>query len=156
MTRSKLSEAERINKVLADAAKQLGVSLEDLGVSAEELASNQTVADQVAEAQAVLFYMEHKGVGFKNKPCVSCGRDFAYAWDRDPITCCSVECITAELAKKGLTWKINRPLHLRWGRTAPMVIPPDVLCLADTLLHESMPTQEDQPVDTSPEEGSLV
>lgn len=151
-----MTEAERINKVLAEAAKQLGVSMEDLGVSADEIAANQTVSDQVAEAQAVLFYMEHKGVGFKNKPCVSCGRDFAYAWDRDPITCCSVECITAELEKKGLRWRINRPLHLRWGRTAPMILPPDVLSLADSLLAEAKDSQEDQLPDTSFEESALA
>lgn len=147
MTRSKLSEQERIEKILSDAAKQLGVNVEDLGVTSEELAVNQTVADQVAEAQAVLFYIEHKGVGFKDKPCVNCGRTFAYAWDRDPITCCSVDCIEAELAKKGLTWKINRPLHLRWGPTAPMIVPPVVL----DLLSESTEILEDPPADTKSE-----
>jgi hypothetical protein len=133
-----MTEQQRIEKILAQAAEQLGVSPEDLGVSAEELAVKQTVADQVAEAQAVLYYIEYKEA-FKHKPCVCCGRVFAYAWDRTPITCCSVECIEAELAKKGLTWKINRPLHLRWGRTAPMVVPPVVLDLLD----EAKPTQED-------------
>lgn len=155
MTRSRqMTETERINKVLADAAKQLGVNLEDLGVTADELAANQTVADQVGEAQAVLYYMEYRGDGFTKKPCVSCGRTFAYAWDRTAITCCSVECISAELEKKGLSWKINRPLHLRWGRTAPMIVPPSVLDLADSLLHEAMGSQEDQTVDTSIEESA--
>jgi hypothetical protein len=150
-----MTEAERINKVLAEAAKQLGVNVEDLGVTADELAANQTLADQVGEAQAVLYYMEYKGEGFDKKPCVSCGRTFAYAWDRTAITCCSVECLSAELEKKGLSWKINRPLHLRWGRTAPMILPPDVLNLADSLLVEATDSQEDQLPDTSFEESVL-
>lgn len=143
MTRG-MTEQERINKALQEASKHLGVSIEDLGITADELASNMTVADQVGEAQAVLYYMEYRGQGFTKKKCVNCDREFAYAWDRTSISCCSVECISAELEKKGLRWRINRPLHLRWGRTAPMVVPPDVLSLADTLLEEAKDSLEDQ------------
>lgn len=152
MTRG-LTEQERIQKALQEAAKHLGVSTEDLGVSAEELASNMTVADQVGEAQAVLYYMEYKGQGFTKKKCVNCGRDFAYAWDRTSITCCSVECISAQLEQKGLSWKINRPLHLRWGRTAPMVVPPNVLSLADSLLAEATDSLIDHALDRENEES---
>ena len=147
-----MTEAERIQKALQEASKHLGVSLEDLGVTAEELTSNMTVADQVGEAQAVLYYMEYKGQGFTKKNCVSCGREFAYAWDRTSITCCSVECISSELEKKGLSWKINRPLHLRWGRTAPMVVPPVALELADQILFEAIDSQEAQLLETLNEE----
>lgn len=151
-TRRLLTEQERIQKVLDETARHLGVNIEDLGLSAEELAVNQTVGDQIAEAQAVLWFMETKGEGFTRKPCVSCGLEFAYSWDRTSITCCSVECISSELEKKGLSWKINRPLHLRWGRTVPAVVPPGPLSLIDSLLQEYMEIQSDQPVDTPVEE----
>lgn len=151
MTRG-LTEQERIQKVLQEAAKHLGVSTEDLGVTAEELTSNMTVADQVGEAQAVLYYMEYKNQ-FTVKKCVNCNREFAYAWDRTSITCCSVECISAQLEAKGLSWKINRPLHLRWGRTAPMVVPPDVKSLADSLLEGALDSLVGHALDKENEEA---
>lgn len=150
MTRG-MTEQDRIQKALQEASKHLGINVEDLGVTAEELSANMTVADQVGEAQAVLYYMEYRNQ-FTVKKCANCGRDFAYAWDRTSITCCSVECITAKLAERGLTWKINRPLHLRWGRTAPMVVPPNAKSLADSCLDSAIDSQEAQLLETLNEE----
>jgi hypothetical protein len=139
MGRGQLSKKTQMERALALAAKITGVDPSVLNKELEE-----SYEDKMAEAEAVLTYHRLGGRNFTHKKCVECGELFAYSWDRDSISRCSVNCMARGLEKIGLKWDPNRDLKLRWGRTAPMVVPPSALqCLTDILEVEDSSSQAD-------------
>ena len=130
-------EAKRL-KALEAAAKFLGQTVEEIKVDVPV----ETQEDKLSEASAVILYHETKGVGFQTKVCKHCQEPFAYIWDRTAISFCSVTCADRDLKKIGLSWNPNRPARERWGRTAPLVVPPQAL----KLLTESLNESEEVPV----------
>lgn len=139
MGRGQLSKKTQMERALALAAKITGVDPSVLNKELEE-----TYEDKMAEAEAVLTYHRLGGRGFTHKICAECGERFAYSWDRDAIARCSVYCMARALEKIGLKWDPNRDLKLRWGPTAPMVVPPSALqCLTDILEVEDSSSQAD-------------
>lgn len=57
------------------------------------------------------------------KKCEGCKLPFAYAYTYDGVKFCSLDCMNDELRKIGLSVTPGRPLHLRWGRHVPAIVP---------------------------------
>lgn len=112
MPRGVPSEKKRREKLLADAQAWLG---------AEVKLSDETTDDKVAEAQAVLNYVEAPQ-NFKEKICKWCGMPFLYRWNRDAIAYCSIQHMADALRAKGLVWDPLKTPQQRWGRVLPEVI----------------------------------
>lgn len=110
-------------KALALAASFLGVQVDEIEIPIE------TTEDKLSEVEAVLRWHQTRGEGFKQKECKNCGLVFAYSWDRDAISICSVHCAEAQLKKIGIKWNPHKTARERWGKTAPLVVPPEALSL---------------------------
>lgn len=106
--------------------------LQAQGVDTSEVSEPlMTDEEQLLEAQAVLNYFERNKEGFKYETCRGCGQKFAYSYHYDGIKSCSIECMAAQLRKIGINWQYGRPLHLRWDRFYPAVVPSPVIALED-------------------------
>lgn len=123
MGRGPESPATKAAKAAALAAQFLGKPVETLEINLPV----ETTDDKMAEAQAILNYFEVRGEGFRDKQCKQCGDWFAYRWNRDAIAYCSVYCGSKALEQIGLHWNPLKDLKERYGRTAPMVVPPAAL-----------------------------
>lgn len=108
-----VSEKVKLQRLLAKASQHAGVKLE---------IPDETVSDVLAEAQAVVDYVDRPS-DFKEKICKNCGGSFAYKWTRDAISTCSVECMRLLLESKGLKWDPTRSQEKRWGRPVPQIVP---------------------------------
>lgn len=87
----------------------------------------ESVLEKIKEAEAALIFFSTKGSQFKRKVCKTCGEEFAYRWEVDSISRCSVECHQKALEEIGLKWTPNKPQSERWGPAAPVVVPPGAL-----------------------------
>lgn len=118
-----VSEKVRLQRLLSKASQYAGVEL---------TIPDETVSDVLAEAQAVADYIDAPST-FKEKVCANCGGTFAYKWQRDSISTCSVECMRLLLESKGMKWDPTRSQETRWGRPVPQIIPAAALeILRDT------------------------
>lgn len=99
----------------------------------------ETQHDLIRQAQAVLFYFEAKGKGFRELPCRWCEQPFAYSWDVAGVQYCSIPCMVSALKDIGITWNPTKPPEDRWGRTIPAVVPPQAL----EILQDLVSIQED-------------
>lgn len=111
-------------------AKAAALIADFLGTSEEDIRRKfpvETVDEQMAEIQSIITYYDVSGVGFKEKQCKNCGRMFAYSWDRDVISYCSITCGVEALEKIGIKRDPTRDVKQRYGKTAPAVVPPDAL-----------------------------
>lgn len=126
-------------KALALAASFLGVDASEIEVPAE------STEDKLSEVEAVIRWHETRGEGFIQKECRNCGLVFAYSWNRTAISICSVHCAKADLEKIGIKWNPHKTAGERWGRTAPLVVPPEALQIL----------QEDLPSETAPVESRV-
>lgn len=122
---ARLSKEEQIEKALAAASAFMGREIE-LPV--------ETKDDLIREAQSVINYFECKGEGFTEKICKTCKLQFKYSHPTGGISYCSIDCARVALKEIGLDWDPSRPIHLRWGRFVPAVIPPKALILVDDIL----------------------
>lgn len=113
----------------------------------------ESTDDKMAEAEAVTLYFETKGHNFTHINCRNCGELFAYCWNRHAIKYCSVQCADSALKKLGLKWDPTREQSLRWGSTAPIVVPAAALPHVQSLL-ESKNGHTDQTLYT-PESKTL-
>jgi hypothetical protein len=118
MGRGKLSPETERARAIAKAEELFGFTI-DL--------PPETLSDQIREAQSVLYYFETSGKGFKEKPCKFCKKIFAYHWDTDSISYCSIYCAKRSLQEIGLDWNPDRNPSERWGRYVPAVVPPEAL-----------------------------
>lgn len=130
--------------------EEAGVNLETV-VPAEAIEKAieepaESVLEKIKEAEAALIFFSTKGSQFKRKKCKTCGEEFAYRWELDSISRCSVACYEVALAEIGLKWDPNREQSRRWGPAAPVVVPPGAL----RVLEERIDSLEDPPVQTSP------
>lgn len=148
MPRGKLKETTKRKRVLdqvSDWLQEAGAEL-DLPTEAIEKATEEpaeSVLEKIKEAEACLIFFSTKGSQFKRKTCKTCGEIFAYRWEVDSITRCSVECYQTALAEIGLKWTPNKAQSERWGPAAPVVVPPEAL----KILEEQISSQEDPPPD---------
>lgn len=94
----------------------------------EQAAENpETEESKIIEAQAVAYYFATGGRGYKYKNCKVCKKRFAYNWNVDSITCCSIPCMAKQLEEMGLKWDPRREYSRRWGRYYPAIVPPAAL-----------------------------
>lgn len=150
MGRGKLKEETVRQRSLAKALQFLQQS----GAAPEVLEQiDQTVIDKPAEtrddklreAQSCLYYFSTNGSGFKEKECKECHKIFAYNWNVDSISYCSVSCASKGLMRIGIKWNPDKDQKERWGKYAPAVVPPAALEILKDQLSDSL---KDQPVDT--------
>lgn len=152
MGRGKLSEKTVRERSLAKALEWMQAT----GVNTEEIAQieiaepAETSLDKIKEAEACLIYFSTKGFRFKQKVCKTCEETFAYRWEVDSITRCSVDCYKKALEEIGLKWTPGKPQSERWGPSAPVVVPPAALKILKDRLNDSL---EDQPDDTYQQAG---
>lgn len=152
MPRGKLKETTKRKRVLdqvSDWFQEAGAEL-DLPTEAIEKAGEEpaeSVLEKIKEAEACLIFFNTKGSQFKRKICKTCEETFAYRWEVDSITRCSVECYQIALEADGLKWNPNKPQSERWGPAAPVVVPPEAL----KILEERISSLEDRPSDIPPE-----
>ena len=144
------TKRKRLLDAASDWLKDAGVDVE-AAIPAEAIEKAieepaESVLEKIKEAEAALIYFKTNGSQFKWKTCQTCGEAFAYRWEVDSITRCSVKCYEIALAEIGLKWDPNREQSRRWGPAAPVVVPPGAL----KVLSEKIDSQEDQPVQTSP------
>lgn len=139
MPRGVPSDKTRRKQLLARASEFLGhdVTFPD-----------ETLSSQMAEAQAVVSYVQDSGVGWREKVCSSCHKPFRFKWDRDAIGYCSVPCMAEAARAIGLTWDPTRPPESRWGKTIPLVVPGHALEVLDHS-DDTSKTPVDPPLDTS-------
>lgn len=150
MARGPLKEETKRQRALEMAASMLA----ELGGTEEEIAEIkaveapvETVMDKIREAEAALIYFSTKGFRFKEKQCKTCGRVFAYRWEVDSISNCSLDCAKAALKQIGIIWDPHRTQAQRWGSCAPAVISPEALdVLKQRIESDSL---EDQLLETS-------
>lgn len=126
-----VSDKVKLQRLIAKASQHAGVKLE---------IPDETVSDVLAEAQAVVDYIDGPST-FKKKICKNCGGSFVYKWTRDAISTCSVECMRLLLESKGLKWDPTRPQEKRWGRPVPQVVPAAALAEYDKLMALTDPFQ---------------
>ena len=111
--------------------EEAGVNLEEtIPAEAIEKATEEpaeSVLEKIKEAEAALIFFSTKGSQFKRKICKTCGEEFAYRWEVDSISRCSIQCYEIALEEIGLKWDPNREQSRRWGPTAPVVVPPGAL-----------------------------
>jgi hypothetical protein len=145
MPRGKLKPQTELERALA----KVNDLFPDIDLSSAQLpAENQT--DIVREAESVLAYFETSGKNFKEKQCKFCNRIFAYKWDHDGVSHCSIPCAKGSLQKIGLDWTPNKPLQERWGKTVPAIVPPQALEILKGQQENGSP--KDPVLDTSLEE----
>lgn len=148
MGRGKLKETTKRTRAL----NQVNDWLTSVGGDAIEITEeviqepSESALDKIKEAEACLIYFSTKGSRFKEKICKTCGKKFAYRWEVDSISRCSVECHVIALEEIGLKWTPNKPQSERWGSTAPVVVPPVAL---EILKAQTNGSQEDQSLGTS-------
>jgi len=123
-------------KALALAASFLGKDVNEIEIPIE------TTEDKLSEAEAVLRWHQTRGEGFKQKECKNCGLVFAYSWNRDAISICSVHCAAVQLKKIGIDWNPHKTARDRWGKTAPLVVPPEALSVLQEVLHSDIALEE--------------
>lgn len=128
-----MQKSKELDKILAKAKELFGVeiNLDDLPV--------ETPSDQAREAQSAMWYFETRGVPFKEKPCKQCEKIFAYCWNVNSISYCSIACAKLSLREIGLDWNPAKEPSERWGRHVPAVVSPQAL----DLLKDSLSLQED-------------
>lgn len=97
------------------------------------------------EAEAVLAYAQDYKQ-FSRKICKECKRPFVHS--RGAVACCSDECRAKGLAKIGIEWHWLKPQSDRWGRTEPLVVPPEALAVIDSLPEWPPPKPEPEPEPT--------
>lgn len=163
MTQMKMTKAQKkkFDEILAQQAKAAGVSEEELKQSygIDTLYSQE---EQIYEAQAVLNFFRYritplmeKGETeqkfdaryneWRFKKCEGCGEEFAYAYHYDGVKYCSLDCLEKALAEVGIKLTRNRPLELRWGRTAyPAIVSSSALKTLRSLPH-SQSSDSDEP-----------
>lgn len=125
------SDKIKLQRLLAKASQHAGVKLD---------IPDETVSDVLAEAQAVVDYIEQPSK-FKEKFCKNCGEKFVYRWTRDAISTCSVECMRQLLESKGLKWDPTRSQESRWGRPVPQIVPALALAECDRSAAQVDPLQ---------------
>ncbi len=154
MGRGKLSQ-ETVRKRTLDKAAEL---LAAMGVSAEQVADLQAASsekpaetrdDKLREAESVHIYFSTNGAGFKEKECKWCHKIFAYSWNVDSISFCSIGCAAESLKQIGIKWSPDKDQSERWGKYAPAVVPPGAL---EILKDQLNGFQEDLPSDTDSSE----
>lgn len=143
-------QKEKFEEILRKQAEAAGVSEEELKQSfgIDTLYSQE---EQVYEAQAVLNFFRHriapqmeKGETeqkfdaryneWRFKKCEGCKERFAYAFHYDGVKYCSLDCLETALAEVGIKLTRNRPLELRWGRTAyPAIVSSSALKILESL-----------------------
>lgn len=96
--------------------------------------------DLAREAQAAINYFYSGGNGFKDKECKNCGETFAYAWNVDFISMCSLHCLRESLEKIGIKWDHTKPPSERWGFVArgyiPATVSPEALQTLKSTMNE--------------------
>lgn len=154
MTQMKMtkSQQKKFEEILAVQAKAAGVSEEDLKQSfgIDTLYSQE---EAVYEAQAVLNFFRHRRAPemkkgeteqqfdaryreWRFKICEGCNEEFAYAYHYDGVKYCSLDCLEKALQEIGIRLTRNRPLELRWGRTAyPAIVSSSALKTLKSLPH---------------------
>jgi len=128
----KHSSQTRAAKAAALVAELQGIPVEQVQITLPV----ESIDDKLAEAEAVTQYFETGGENFKEVTCRWCGDLFSYKWDRHAIKYCSVTCAHEALMKLGLKWNPQKSPAQRWGKTAPIVVPPQALHLVKSLLTE--------------------
>jgi hypothetical protein len=148
MGRGKLSPEvvrQRALDKAAEVLRMLGGSDEELKQVATVEEPAETTLDKIREAESAIIYFDTQGFKFKEKICKTCGKKFAYRWNVDSISNCSIECCKESLRRIGLDWDPHRPQEQRWGRYLPAVIPPGALEILKDLSNDSL---EDPASDT--------
>lgn len=128
------------NGDLAELAAFLGKDIEALKAE-YSIDSVETHDDKMRQAQAVLYYFQFNGDGFKTKICKTCEQPFAYNYSSDGVGYCSITCTARALEKIGLQWDPRKPPEQRWRLCVPAVVPPQVLSLMES---RAVPIQEVQ------------
>lgn len=154
MTQMKMTKSQqrKFEEILAAQAKSQGVSEEELK-QAYGIDTLYSTEEAVYEAQAVLNFFRHrikpemkKGETeqqfdaryreWRFKVCDGCKEEFAYAYHYDGVKYCSLDCLEKALAEEGIRLTRNRPLELRWGRTAyPAIVSSSALKTLKSLTH---------------------
>jgi hypothetical protein len=116
----------------------------------------ETFPEVHLQGQAALAYWEN-GKIFVEKKCRTCGGIFASNYQH--VDTCTMKCLKRAVEDLGLTWRPEKPLHERWGRTPPLLVPPEALIVLKEHREalemeaqrppESVP-QSPQPMDDSP------
>ena len=162
MSQMKMTKAQqkKFEEILASQAKAAGVSEEELKQSfgIDTLYSQE---EAIYEAQAVLNFFRHRRAPemkkgeteqqfdaryreWRFKICEGCGFEFAYAYHYDGVKYCSLDCLEKALAEIGIKLTRNRPLELRWGRTAyPAIVSSSALKTLRSLPHSPQPDTSD-------------
>lgn len=158
MTQMKMTKRQQkqFEEILRKQAEAAGVSEEELKQSfgIDTLYSTE---EAIYEAQAVLNFFRYrikpemqKGETeqkfdaryneWRFKKCEGCGERFAYAFHYDGVKYCSLDCLEIALAEEGIKLTRNRPLELRWGRTAyPAIVSSSALKILESLPHSQQP-----------------
>jgi hypothetical protein len=178
-------EQKKLDELMQQFSQVNGTPLEELQKQVES--SRYSNEELMYEAQSVLNFYEarirpyiEKGEQPENfdkryrewriRTCRSCGEEFAYAWAFDGVTCCSLECVEAELAKIGLRFSWHKDFKRRYGFTSPAIVPSSAFATLRTAFQDYVPDvfssyESDRPIpqvhhveshiqDTSPEQDN--
>lgn len=127
-------QATAAAKRLANAAKLLGINLNDISIPTPEQGLQAQYRRQL-EAESVLFYVETRGAGFTDRECKECGLPFSST--HLAVAYCGDVCRQRALDKLGIAWNpYGKSDTERWDGRIPKVIPPKALQAAKKAIEE--------------------
>lgn len=107
------------------------------------------------EAESVLYFVEVRGAGFKEKPCKECGEMFAHPYQA-AVAYCGELCRANSCAKLGIDWNPTGRTDIeRWGGKIPKVLSPEALKAAKEAASKLPPLPEKPKAITPKAETSI-
>lgn len=125
--------------------KSLGIdtsSVEDVKI--DKTYKRQPEADSL-DLISCIVYLDTGGAGFSKQVCAQCKQLYAVEYMyRTKGMLCSDECRAAHLEARGLYWDSTKPIHERWRKRIPLVVPSAALKVIEEINAERQ--QERQPI----------
>lgn len=135
--------------------KSIGIDTSTVdNVKVEQTYSRQSEANTL-DLIGCIIYMERKGAGFVKQVCSQCNQVYAVEYMyRTRGMMCSDECRAASLTARGLFWDSTKPIHERWQKRMPVIVPPEALKVIEEINAER--TGQESTEHTSSDHGSGV
>ena len=121
---------------------------EEPEISQEEV---NKVESNSRDAEAVLAFLRQEY--FTHKICKECEGRFLTSYGN--VAYCKDACRIEALKKMGIEWDATKPLHQRWGKSIPLVIPEETLQILLERLTLAL-FEQNQQKQNDPDELTLV
>jgi hypothetical protein len=128
-------KSSRLTKAKLEAsAKILGIDLSAISIPTPEQSAEAGLRRQL-EAESVLYYVQGKGAGFKDKICKECELPFSSTYVA--VQYCSELCRANALERLGIDWNpVGRTDSERWGNKIPKIVGPAALEAAKKVIED--------------------